>query len=140
MSIEILSGAVYRDTTKAVVQKQRVDNSSQEQNVANMNITELPSSSIKTSGNSQTDKEQNDKKNSDSQEQHIKNAISRANSKMKSHRTGLEFSYHEDTGRVSIKVYDKNTDEIIREIPPEETLDMLKKMWELEGLLVDEKR
>jgi len=41
---------------------------------------------------------------------------------------------------VTIKVFDKETEEIIREIPPEKTLEMIEKMWELAGLLVDEKR
>jgi flagellar protein FlaG len=34
---------------------------------------------------------------------------------------------------------DKDTEEIIREVPPEKTLAMIEKMWELAGLLVDEK-
>ena len=54
--------------------------------------------------------------------------------------TKCEFSYHEPTGRISIKVMDKETDEVIREIPPEETLEMVEKMWELAGLIVDEHR
>ena len=30
--------------------------------------------------------------------------------------------------------------EVIKEFPPEETLDMIAKVWELAGILVDEKR
>jgi flagellar protein FlaG len=41
---------------------------------------------------------------------------------------------------VTIKVMDKDTEEVIREIPPEETLEMIQKMWELAGLMVDERR
>lgn len=67
-------------------------------------------------------------------------AVSEANSKLKGKRTGCEFTYHEETKRVSIKVYDKDTKEIIREIPPEESIKMIEKIWELAGLLVDEKR
>lgn len=77
-------------------------------------------------------------------EKQIKTAISEANSKIKQtstlKSTRCEFSYHEETNRVSIKVVDKDTEEVIREIPPEETLDMIEKMWELAGILVDEKR
>ncbi len=54
--------------------------------------------------------------------------------------TQLSFKYHEDTNRISITVTDSDTDEVIREIPPEKALDMLAKAWELAGLLVDEKR
>ena len=56
------------------------------------------------------------------------------------HHTQLSFKYHEDTNRISITVTDSDTDEGIREIPPEKTLDMLAKAWEMAGLLVDERR
>ena len=70
----------------------------------------------------------------------IKNAVDHANQTMRHAKTKCEFSYHEETKRVSIKVIDEETEEVIREIPPEETLEMLSKMWELAGLMVDEKR
>lgn len=70
----------------------------------------------------------------------IKDAVDHANQTMRHAKTRCEFSYHEETKRVSIKVIDDETDEIIREIPPEETLEMLSKMWELAGIMVDEKR
>ena len=70
----------------------------------------------------------------------IKNAVDHANKTMRHAKTKCEFSYHEETKRVSIKVIDEETEEVIREIPPEETLEMLSKMWELAGLMVDEKR
>lgn len=70
----------------------------------------------------------------------IKTAITEANNKLRHHMTRCEFSYHEETNRVSIKVIDKETDEVVREIPPEETLEMVQRMWELAGILVDEKR
>lgn len=68
----------------------------------------------------------------------IDSAVSGANNRMTS--TRCEYSYDEDTKRVSIKVFDKENDELIREVPPEESLEMLQKMWEIAGLIVDEKR
>lgn len=73
-------------------------------------------------------------------EQHIKAEISKANTRLKNHNTRCEFYYHEPTGRVSIKVMDRETEEVIREIPPEKTLEMIQKMWELAGFLIDERR
>lgn len=70
----------------------------------------------------------------------MKRAIDQVNDKMRPTKTKCEFSYHEETKRVSIKVIDQDTDEVIREIPPEETLEMIAKAWELAGLLVDERR
>lgn len=68
----------------------------------------------------------------------LDDAVKRANLKME--HTRCEYSYHKDTNRVSIKVINSDTDEVIREIPPEKSLDMLQKMWEMAGILVDEKR
>ncbi len=68
----------------------------------------------------------------------IESAFSSANSKLS--KTRCEYSYDEDTKRVSIKVYDKDSDELIREVPPEESLEMLQRIWELAGIMVDEKR
>ena len=68
----------------------------------------------------------------------IESAVNHANKQLR--KTGCQFSYHEGTKRVSIKIIDKETEEVIREIPPEETLEMVEKMWELAGILVDEKR
>lgn len=68
----------------------------------------------------------------------IDSAVSSANNRMVS--TRCEYSYDEATKRVSIKVFDKTSDKLIREVPPEESLEMLQKMWELAGLIVDEKR
>lgn len=50
------------------------------------------------------------------------------------------FGIHEDTNRVTIKLVDKNTKEVIKELPPEKTLDMIAKVWELAGIMIDERR
>lgn len=54
--------------------------------------------------------------------------------------TSLEFSIHQKTKLISVKVLDKNTGETIREIPPEKSLDFVAKLWEMAGILVDERR
>ncbi len=50
------------------------------------------------------------------------------------------YGFHEATNRVTIKIVDKDTKEVIKELPPERTLDLIAKAWELAGLLVDERR
>ena len=52
----------------------------------------------------------------------------------------VQFGIHEATNRVTIKIVDKKTKEVIKELPPEKTLDMIAKAWEIAGILVDEKR
>ncbi len=139
MALEALSGTMYHDTAKAT-QKPRVEANVAEHSTGNINITEN-TTVAKTNNSNQSGKEQNKgQKENSASEQQIKEAITRANNKMKGHRTRCEFSYHEETKRVSIKVLDKETDEVIREIPPEERLDMIERMWDIAGLLIDERR
>ena len=49
------------------------------------------------------------------------------------------FGIHDGTNRVMIKIVDKDTREVIKEFPPEETLDMIAKVWELAGIMIDER-
>ncbi len=72
-------------------------------------------------------------------EQTVKQAISDINKKINTN-TIAEYGYHDETNRVTIKLVDKDTDEVIKEYPAEETLDMIAKVWELAGMFVDEKR
>ena len=51
----------------------------------------------------------------------------------------FEFRVHERTGRFMVKLVDNETDEIIREIPPEKILDLIANIWEMVGILVDER-
>ena len=68
----------------------------------------------------------------------IKNAISEMNKKMFNNSEAV-FGIHEDTNRITIKIVDKTTRKTIKELPPEKTLDMIAKAWELAGLMVDER-
>lgn len=56
------------------------------------------------------------------------------------HNTVAEFGLHEGTNRIMIKLKDKDTNKVIKEVPAEKTLDLIQKAWELAGILVDEKR
>lgn len=69
----------------------------------------------------------------------LDSAFAGMNSKLKMQRTRCEYDYDEVTNRVSIKVYDKDTDELVLEAPPEESIEALKKTLELAGIIVDEK-
>lgn len=50
-----------------------------------------------------------------------------------------KFGIHDKTNRIIIKLVDRETQEVIKEIPPERTLDLLAKRMELAGVLFDEK-
>lgn len=59
--------------------------------------------------------------------------------KLLNNNTIAEFGYNDPTNRITIKIKDKDTDEVIKEIPSEQALEMLAKAWEIAGMLVDEK-
>lgn len=51
----------------------------------------------------------------------------------------IEFSIHEKTGDIIVKVYDAETNEIVREIPPEKIKDLVANILERAGLLMDKR-
>ena len=69
----------------------------------------------------------------------IKKAVEEINKNMINTSEAI-FGIHEDTNRVTIKIVDKNTNEVVKEYPPEKTLDMIARVWEMAGLMVDERR
>jgi flagellar protein FlaG len=95
--------------------------------------------------NSENNNVQNNKKNEnlndhDVSAKEIIDAIEKANKAIVGGQTQLEFSIHEGTKEIMVKVINTDTKEVVREIPSEKILDMVAKMWELAGIMVDERR
>lgn len=67
----------------------------------------------------------------------MKQAVEEMNKSL--HNSEAIFGIHEDTNRVTIKIIDKETKEVLKEYPPEKTLDMIAKVWETAGIRVDQK-
>ena len=88
-----------------------------------------------------TEKDQEDKNPSEEKDAkqgtQLKKAVNDLNKQMKN--SEAIFGIHDKTNRVTIKIIDKTTKEVIKEYPPEETLDMIAKVWEIAGILVDDK-
>ena len=82
--------------------------------------------------------EGNAENNQQQKNEQIRKAVEQMNKQM--HNSEAIFGIHEETNRVTIKIVDKETDEVIKELPPEKTLDMIARVWEMAGILVDEKR
>lgn len=92
----------------------------------------------------ETDKNGKDRNRDDSQAKQtisensqIKKAVDEINKK--AHNSEAVFGIHDATNRVTIKIVDKDTKKVLKEYPPEKTLDMIAKVWEMAGLLVDQK-
>ena len=92
----------------------------------------------------ETDKNGKDGNRDDSQAQQtisensqIRKAVDEINKK--AHKSEAVFGILDATNRVTIKIVDKDTKKVLKEYPPEKTLDMIAKVWEMAGLLVDKK-
>lgn len=149
MAIEGISSAVNMNNT-TVRQQTRMSDGSQMAAVASTGQIKVdtikPVEAKSNSGNNSTKDEKEDRAQVQSDKEispdKIKSAVDDLNKQIKSNvkHTSLSFKYHDETNRISITVKDEETDEVIREIPPEKALDMIAKAWEMAGLLVDEKR
>ena len=55
------------------------------------------------------------------------------------HNVGLQFSVHDESGRTMIKVVEKDTGDLIRQIPSEEILDLVTRINGVLGILFDKR-
>ena len=60
----------------------------------------------------------------DDQQQRLQNAVSELNDFVQNIRRNLEFTIDDESGRIVIKVIDSESKEIIRQIPPEEAVQL----------------
>ena len=98
----------------------------------------LDTKSISEDGAGSQNNGQNAQSQAEKQHERIKKAVEDIN--RKAMNSEAIFGIHEATNRVTIKIVDKTTKEVIKELPPEKTLDMIAKAWEMAGLMVDERR
>jgi len=103
-------------------------------NIASQVVTVNPKDSGNGGDSSQSENQQEKKEPTNEQ---IKKAVEDLNKRMKN--TSCEFGIHDGTNRVTIKIVDKESKNVIKEFPAEETLDMIEKAWELAGLMVDKR-
>lgn len=86
--------------------------------------------------------QQGNNSNSDQKinEKDVKNAVDKLNDFLKDDETHAEYSYHDKLKHdLIIKIVDDKTGQVIKEIPPKKILDMIAKMCEMVGILIDKK-
>ena len=54
-------------------------------------------------------------------------------------RIKLDFEVYEETGEMVIRIFNRETEELLREIPAENLLELHQKVAELRGVLFDQK-
>ena len=78
-------------------------------------------------------------KDKDYKEADIAKAVDKLNKFLQDDNTTAEYEVHEVFGDIMIKIVDNDTKEVIMEVPPRRILDLVAKMMELTGVLVDKK-
>jgi flagellar protein FlaG len=68
--------------------------------------------------------------------QAVREAVTAANEAMKAIKSELDFSIDESTGKTVVRVLDRETGAIIRQMPAKELLEIAKMLDRLQGLLV----
>ena len=111
-----------------------VQSSEEENTVEKPELQQNSKMTVETKNGSDEHKESGITGNSEQ----LKKAVSDLNKKMSN--AEAIFGIHEETNRVMIKIVDKDSRKVIKEYPAEETLDMIAKVWEVAGIMVDEKR
>ena len=67
----------------------------------------------------------------------LKIKVDESNKKIADKR--IKFEIHEKTNRIIVKLIDKDTDKVIKELPEEEFLEMVAKIEDFIGMFVDER-
>lgn len=129
--------AVKNTAVQPSAEKKAVDRKSEPANSRTASIEKVKPRLESAGAETQTGKSAEDKEKMATERQILK-AIEHVKNSQNG-QTRCEFSYHDEINRVSIKVINRETDEVIREIPPEKSLEMVEKMWELAGILIDQK-
>lgn len=97
-------------------------------------IVDIASTAARENGETRSPREQGQASN-----EQIRQAVEKINKEAQYNGEAV-FGIHDETNRVTIKIVDKTTKEVIKEFPPEKTLDMIAKVWEMAGIMVDERR
>lgn len=72
-------------------------------------------------------------------EEQLIRSIERAIKSMQGPQTTLEISVHEKTHAIMVKVLNKETGDLIREVPSEKIMDIVANMMEIAGIIIDER-
>lgn len=77
--------------------------------------------------------------NSDETKTKVKEAVKKMNEMLDVNNSASKFMYHEGLERYYVTVVDRETEEVVKEIPPKRLLDSFYEMQKMLGMIVDEK-
>jgi flagellar protein FlaG len=118
-----------------------VENLSQQQNFnrANSRINSSSNNSSQNKPDSLQEKASRTSSNQKNLEEDVNESVKNMNEIVEQVKEDLSFKVHKKTGKLMVQIVDLKTKEVIKEMPPEEMLDLEAKIHEMVGLLIDEK-
>ena len=144
MAIEAMKGAGMSYAGSSSASDVKADSQAKVETASNAAASDDLMKKTNQIDTKETDKNGKDGNRDDSQAKQtisensqIRKAVDEINKK--AHNSEAVFGIHEATNRVTNKIVDKDTKKVLKEYPPEKTLDMIAKVWEMAGLLVDQK-
>lgn len=153
MAIEAIKGAgmVYQGSTSTAQIKEQAQGRTEVSSEDNQMVSDTVAKETQAMNTKEASGDTSGEAGSQSQAQlaaqkqneknmQLKKAVDDINKRAVDDQSEAVFGIHEKTNRITIKIIDKKTKEVIKEFPPEKTLDMIAKVWEMAGLMVDEKR
>lgn len=78
-------------------------------------------------------------KNQNYKLEEVNKAVDKLNKFMEDEDIHAEYEVHEKFNQIMIKIIDNKTKDVLLEVPPKKILDMVAKMCEMVGILVDKK-
>lgn len=153
MAIEAIKGAgmVYQGSTSTAQIKEQAQGRTEVSSKDNQMVSDTVAKETQAMNTKEASGDTSGEAGSQSQAQlaaqkqneknmQLKKAVDDINKRAVDDQSEAVFGIHDKTNRITIKIIDKKTKEVIKEFPPEKTLDMIAKVWEMAGLMVDEKR
>ena len=77
--------------------------------------------------------------NSEETKAKVQEAVAKMNEMLDVNNSTSKFMYHEGLERYYVTVVDRQTEEVVKEIPPKKLLDSFYEMQKMLGMIVDEK-
>ena len=87
-----------------------------------------------------SERQDQDSRRDDPSPEDVKRTVNELNRLSGSFNEKVQFGYHEKTNRIIIRIIDKDTNEVVSEIPSKYSLRLLEHIQENMGLFVDESR
>jgi len=136
VSASIVAGAAERVSNSASSQTSAPEKQDEQvQNVDDVQSTQNAQNYNQAEEKDDPSKEREDREHMD--EKSVSFMTKELNELMSKINCNLEFQYHKEVNMMSVKMLDKKTHEVLKEVPPEEMLEQMAKAREWLGAFLD---